>query len=130
MHKLLKPWDYLILTASNEEQAAAYKSQLQLRQKLGLIQDVKQIMTVSDPGGRRIGSGGSTIFCIMKVLQRELGGCVDHSKSPWVAIHACLSGARPCPQIHLFQIYYRQSCLKIHISAVAQCQVCCTKNSG
>lgn len=57
MHKLLKPWDYLILTASNEEQAAAYKSQLQLRQKLGLIQDVKQIMAVSDPGGRRIGSG-------------------------------------------------------------------------
>ena len=82
MHKLLKPWDYLILTASNEEQAAAYKSQLQLRQKLGLIQDVKQIMTVSDPGGRRIGSGGSTIFCIMKVLQREVAGCVDHSKSP------------------------------------------------
>jgi len=82
MHKLLKPWDYLILTASNEEQSAAYKSQLQLRQKLGLIQDVKQIMVVSDPGDRRIGSGGSTILCIMKVLQRELAGCLGYSKSP------------------------------------------------
>jgi len=68
MHKLLNPWDYLIITASNEQQAAAYESQLQLRQKLGLIRDVKQVMTVPDPGGRRIGSGGSTIFCIMKVL--------------------------------------------------------------
>ena len=29
-------------------------------------------MVVADPGGKRVGSGGSTIFCLLEVLNREL----------------------------------------------------------
>ncbi len=69
----LSQWDYLIVTASNDLQAEAYESQLKLRRDLGLLSDVREVMVVADPGGRRIGSGGSTLCCLMEVLARRLG---------------------------------------------------------
>ena len=65
-------WDYLIVTASNDRQAAAYQNQLDLRQKLGLLSDVGQVMVMADLDGKRIGSGGSTIYCLIELLNREL----------------------------------------------------------
>jgi len=72
MQTLAESWDYLIITASNEKQASAYESQLYLRRKLGFIPGVKQLLVLSDPGGKRIGSGGSTIYSLLNVLNREL----------------------------------------------------------
>ncbi len=69
----LNRWDYLIVTASNSDQAKAYESRLELRRKLGLLGDVREVVVVADPGGMRVGSGGSTLFCLMEVLGRELG---------------------------------------------------------
>jgi len=69
----LNRWDYLIVTASNPDQALAYESRLQLRRKLGLLGDIAEVLVVPDPDGARVGSGGSTLFCLMKVLARELG---------------------------------------------------------
>ncbi len=66
-------WDYLVVTASNERQAAAYDDQLALRMGLGFISGVRKAMAVPDPGGSRIGSGGSTVWSLLKVLERELG---------------------------------------------------------
>jgi len=68
----IEPWDYLIVTASDDAQAAAYESQLRTRRSLGLLAGVREAMVVADPGGRRVGSGGSTIFCLTEVLNREL----------------------------------------------------------
>jgi len=73
MQAKLNQWDYLIVTASNDLQAEAYESQLKLRRDLGLLSDVREVMVVADPGGRRIGSGGSTLYCLMEVLARRLG---------------------------------------------------------
>jgi galactokinase/mevalonate kinase-like predicted kinase len=67
-------WDYLILTASNEIQAPAYLRQLELRADLGLLTGVRQTLVVADPGGRRVGSGGSTLACLLKVLSCEVDG--------------------------------------------------------
>jgi galactokinase/mevalonate kinase-like predicted kinase len=67
-------WDYLIVTASNERQARAYETQLALRRELGLLSGVQESIVVADPGGRRVGSGGSTLFCLMEVLRRRLSG--------------------------------------------------------
>lgn len=72
MQTIAEHWDYLIITASNEKQASAYESQLYLRRKLGFIPGVKQLLVLSDPGGKRIGSGGSTIYSLLNVLNREL----------------------------------------------------------
>jgi len=65
-------WDYLIVTASNEAQAESYESELNLRRKLGILPGVDQFLVVPDPQGKRIGSGGSTIFALLKVLSRKI----------------------------------------------------------
>lgn len=67
-------WDYLIVTASHEDQASAYQGQLNVRKNLGLIPQAEEILAIADPGGKRVGSGGSTIYCLLKILSRELAG--------------------------------------------------------
>jgi galactokinase/mevalonate kinase-like predicted kinase len=70
---LFHEWDYLIITASNDKQAGVYRSLIGLRKSLGLISGVKSILVVADPGGRRVGSGGSTVHCLLQILNLELG---------------------------------------------------------
>jgi fucokinase len=84
MHMRVRPWDYLIVTASNEQQAQAYQTQLDVRRELGLLSDVCDVLVVADPGGNRIGSGGSTLYCLMQVLSRRLGRrCVHSNHALW-----------------------------------------------
>jgi fucokinase len=66
-------WDYLILTAANDVQAALYRDQLAVRAKLGLLGAFKQWLVVADPEGKRVGSGGSTVCCLLEVLS-QCGG--------------------------------------------------------
>lgn len=72
MHTTGNHWDYLIVTASNAVQAQAYETQLYLRRQLGLLESVRNVLVVPDPEGKRIGSGGSTICCLIEVLNTEL----------------------------------------------------------
>ena len=65
------PWDYLIVTAANDRQAAAYSAQIQLRRDMGLLARVRDFLVIPDWDGRRIGSGGSTLQCLGEVLRRE-----------------------------------------------------------
>jgi fucokinase len=60
-------WDYLVVTASNAAQAAAYERQLAARR----IEGVGETLVVADLEGRRIGSGGSTLLCLIEILNRE-----------------------------------------------------------
>jgi galactokinase/mevalonate kinase-like predicted kinase len=71
MARLARPWDYLLVTASNDRQAAAYRARLDLEARLGLLANFRRVLVVADPEGRRIGSGGSTILCLMEVLNSE-----------------------------------------------------------
>jgi len=64
-------WDYLILTAANDQQAAAYDLQIRERRDLGLLPRVKEILVIPDREGKRAGSGGSTLQCLRAVLDRE-----------------------------------------------------------
>jgi fucokinase len=64
-------WDYLIVTASNRSQALAYEAQLRLRQQLDLLPQVRRVEVVADLEGKRIGSGGSTVYAIAQVLNFE-----------------------------------------------------------
>ena len=75
-------WDYLIVTAANKDQARAYEKQLRLRLDLGLIRGAQKFLVVSDPGGCRIGSGGSTLLCLLEVINRELRGRPKELASP------------------------------------------------
>ena len=83
----MNSWDYLIVTASNEVQAQGYRSQLDLRKKLGLLEGVRDVLVVPDPDGRRVGSGGSTLYCLLKILEIELSGKPDIAESTaWVNV--------------------------------------------
>ncbi len=64
-------WDYLVLTASNALQAGAYEFQLNLRRQYGLLPRVREALVVADLEDRRIGSGGSTLLCLLRILERE-----------------------------------------------------------
>jgi fucokinase len=71
MPRMPEQWDYLILTASNTAQAEAYERQLRLRRELGLLPQVRETRVVPDLEGRRIGSGGSTLYCLVTLLNGE-----------------------------------------------------------
>lgn len=64
-------WDYLVLTASNAAQARAYEMQLESRRQCGLLPQVREALVVPDLEDRRIGSGGSTLLCLARILARE-----------------------------------------------------------
>ncbi len=87
-----RSWDYLVVTASHDDQASAYQSQLDIRKNLGLIPQAKEILAIADPGGKRVGSGGSTIFCLLKILSRELAGSARLISDPsaWLGVFSRL----------------------------------------
>lgn len=62
-------WDYVVLTASNDAQAEIYEKQLQIRKKL--LPSRTRFMLVPDEGGKRIGSGGSTLSVLKKIREQE-----------------------------------------------------------
>ncbi len=65
------PWDYLIVTASNDLQAQAYEAHIRLRQQLGLLPRVRHALVAPDMEGQRIGSGGATLGALARVLHLE-----------------------------------------------------------
>jgi len=66
-----KSWDYLIVTAANDRQAAGYEAQIRLRRELQQLPQVGEVLVIPDQDGRRVGSGGSTLQCLAEVLRRE-----------------------------------------------------------
>ncbi|MHC4983561.1 MAG: fucose pyrophosphorylase domain-containing protein [Planctomycetota bacterium] len=69
--RIIADWDILIVTAGSDDQAAEYETQLRMRQKLGLLSGAREVMSMADPGGRRVGSGGSTLHCLIELLNRR-----------------------------------------------------------
>ena len=63
-------WDYVILTASNEEQAAAYQAQIDARLVQGRLPSHTVYKVLPDPEGKRVGSGGAT-FHVMKYISDQ-----------------------------------------------------------
>lgn len=63
-------WDYVILTASNEEQAAAYQAQIDMRLRQGRLPKETVYQVLPDPEGKRVGSGGAT-FHVMKYISEQ-----------------------------------------------------------
>jgi fucokinase len=84
-------WDYLIVTAANDQQAKAYDHQIQQRQEAGEIPQVRNCLVIPDIDGKRIGSGGSTLHSLACVLQRERPG---GGPASFEEAEAILSGLR------------------------------------
>ncbi len=66
----LPVWDYVILTASNEAQAKAYREQIAHRMQQENLPHRTQFAVIPDRNGLRVGSGGATLSCIRYVAQQ------------------------------------------------------------
>ena len=64
-------WDYVILTASNETQAEAYRQQLEQRLSRCQLPARTHYAVLPDPEGKRVGSGGATLNGLRYIRQRE-----------------------------------------------------------
>lgn len=68
-------WDLFIITASNEEQAAAYRMQIDYRLENNYLSEDIQYIVIADPDGKRVGSGGATLNALHEaVAQAGLRG--------------------------------------------------------
>ena len=64
-------WDYIILTASNEAQANAYRQQIAIRRAKNLLPERTHYAVLPDPDGLRVGSGGATLNVLRYVCTQE-----------------------------------------------------------
>ena len=80
-------WDYVILTASNEEQAAAYQAQIDARVEAGRLPKETKYQVLPDPEGKRVGSGGAT-FHVMKYLSEQGEGADFFRDKRILVIHS------------------------------------------
>lgn len=64
-------WDYVILTASNENQATAYRTQIELRKQKKLLPINTHYAVLPDPEGMRVGSGGATFHALHYIAECE-----------------------------------------------------------
>lgn len=71
-------WDYIILTASNEHQAEGFRAQLNQRRRDHFLPEGTKFAVVSDPDGKRVGSGGATLGVLRYIAEQtgrsEFGG--------------------------------------------------------
>ncbi|GEM_PF-237317 len=74
-------WDYVILTASNPQQAQAYEKQIAGRFDAGRMPSKARFAVLPDPGGIRVGSGGAALHAL-KYIRGDFRGadCFDTSK--------------------------------------------------
>ena len=79
-------WDYVILTASNEQQAEGFRAQIRERQQANFLPVQTHFAVLPDPDGKRVGSGGATLNVIRYVAERE--GKADFSNKRILVIHS------------------------------------------
>ncbi|MCD8013357.1 MAG: bifunctional fucokinase/L-fucose-1-P-guanylyltransferase [Lachnospiraceae bacterium] len=65
-------WDYVILTASNDDQAKSYEMQIEHRLGKGQISERTHYAVLPDLGGQRVGSGGAT-FSAIRYVKKHAG---------------------------------------------------------
>ena len=79
-------WDYVILTASNEDQAAAYRKEIEYRVQNALLPGKTKYVVISDPAGKRVGSGGATLNVLRYLVETE--GSRDVFQKKLLVIHS------------------------------------------
>lgn len=62
-------WDYIVLTASNEQQAEGFRKQIEERS--GFLPSRTKFVVIPDRDGKRVGSGGATLSVIRYLHEQE-----------------------------------------------------------
>ena len=79
-------WDYVVLTASNEQQAEGFRVQLEERRRAKFLPEKTKFAVIPDPGGKRVGSGGATLG-ILRYIANQAGSS-DFSGLRILVIHS------------------------------------------
>ena len=79
-------WDYIVLTASNENQAEGFRAQINERLKAGLLPKKTHFAVIPDRDGKRVGSGGATLGVIKYIAEHS--GKSDFSDLRILVIHS------------------------------------------
>lgn len=104
---VLPVWDTCIITASNEDQARAYRLQLRQRIKSNFLPAETDFMVLPDPNGKRVGSGGATLNALLEVylrFQRNQGNQYDENQLAGKRVLIIHSGgdSKRIPQYSVF----------------------------
>jgi len=67
-------WDYVVLTASNEQQAEGFRNQIAERREAGFLPAQTKFAVLPDPEGKRVGSGGATLNVLKFIAEEEGSG--------------------------------------------------------
>lgn len=62
-------WDYIVLTASNEQQAEGFRRQIE--ERAGFLPVKTKFAVIPDRDGKRVGSGGATLSVIRYLHEQE-----------------------------------------------------------
>ena len=62
-------WDYIILTASNEQQAEGFRKQIE--ERFAFLPVHTKFVVIADRDGKRVGSGGATLSVIKYLHEQE-----------------------------------------------------------
>ncbi|MBQ7839898.1 MAG: bifunctional fucokinase/L-fucose-1-P-guanylyltransferase [Lachnospiraceae bacterium] len=90
-------WDYIILTASNEEQASTYREQIEYRLANHLLPEETKYVVLADPDGKRVGSGGAT-FNVLKYIAEQNPEEEDHFKNKRILVIHSGGDSKRVPQ--------------------------------
>lgn len=77
-------WDYVILTASNDQQAEGFRAQLNERKDI--LPKGTHFAAIPDPDGKRVGSGGATLGVLKYIAEKE--GRTDFDNLRILVIHS------------------------------------------
>lgn len=67
----VKTWDYVVLTASDSRQAAAFQAQIDCRLAESRLPVKTKYLVVPDRDDKRVGSGGATLSVLRKIAEIE-----------------------------------------------------------
>lgn len=81
-------WDYIILTASNEAQANAFRQQINKRLEREQLPAATHYAVLPDPEGKRVGSGGATFNVLKYLAEQEPGAENPFAERRILVIHS------------------------------------------
>ena len=81
-------WDYVVLTASNQEQADTYQHEIDYRLKYSYLPKRTKYVVISDPKGLRVGSGGATLNVLKEIYGHESANANCFENKRILVIHS------------------------------------------
>lgn len=64
-------WDYVVITASNQNQAKGFEAQLSVRRSAGVLPSGTDFFVVPDPVGERVGNGGAMLGAMRCIAEHS-----------------------------------------------------------